>query len=78
LRLITLSDNLPGDYSVWASTAAASFLHGRFVWTNWDVEELIQRKAEIQADNGLLKIGLQGVEHVDITTIFTKVPRKNN
>ncbi|KXJ87194.1 short-chain dehydrogenase/reductase [Microdochium bolleyi] len=69
-------DNLPGDYSVWASTPAASFLHGRFLWANWDVQELIQRKAEIEADEGLLKIGVQGVEHVDIRSIFTKVPQR--
>ncbi|KAH7317184.1 short-chain dehydrogenase/reductase [Stachybotrys elegans] len=69
-------EDLPGDYCVWASTPAASFLHGRFVWANWDVEELIQRKAEIEADEGLLKIGVQGVEHVDIRDIFTKVPER--
>ncbi|KAJ3498244.1 hypothetical protein NLG97_g1273 [Lecanicillium saksenae] len=71
-------ETLPGDYCVWASTPAASFLHGRFVWANWDVEELMQRKAEIEADNGLLKVGVQGVEHVDIGTIFSKVPERKN
>jgi len=76
LILIARVEDLPGDYSVWASTPAASFLHGRFVWTNWDVKELIQRKAEIEADEGLLKIGVQGVEHVDIRNIFSKVPER--
>jgi hypothetical protein len=76
--LTVCSEDLPGDYSVWASTPAASFLHGRFVWANWDIEELIQRKAEIEADDGVLKVGVQGVEHVDIGNIFSKVPKRGN
>ena len=27
-------------FSVWAATKAAAFLHGRFVWASWDVDEL--------------------------------------
>ncbi|KAL7954020.1 hypothetical protein V8C34DRAFT_317684 [Trichoderma compactum] len=32
--------NLPAALSVWAATPAAAFLHGRFIWSNWDVDEL--------------------------------------
>jgi hypothetical protein len=42
------------------------------VWSNWDVEELATRKAEL-ADPGFLKLGLQGTEYVNITTIFDKI-----
>ena len=70
--------SLPGDYCVWASTPAASFLHGRFVWANWDVEELSRRKAEIEAEEGLLKIGVQGVEYVDIRKVFGRIAEKTN
>ncbi|KAF5641737.1 peroxisomal short-chain alcohol dehydrogenase [Fusarium tjaetaba] len=38
--LVFDDENLPGHFSVWAATPEASFLHGRFVWANWDVDEL--------------------------------------
>ncbi|KAK2060396.1 short chain dehydrogenase [Colletotrichum caudatum] len=31
---------LPGSFAVWAASEEARFLHGRFVWAKWDVEEL--------------------------------------
>lgn len=34
------TDELCGAYSVWAASKEAQFLHGRFVWASWDVEEL--------------------------------------
>jgi hypothetical protein len=33
-------DELCGAFAVWATTKEAEFLHGRFVWAAWDVEEL--------------------------------------
>ncbi|RTE69775.1 hypothetical protein BHE90_015850 [Fusarium euwallaceae] len=33
-------ENLPGRWAVWASTSQATFLHGRFAWVAWDVDEL--------------------------------------
>ncbi|EXJ92624.1 hypothetical protein A1O3_01176 [Capronia epimyces CBS 606.96] len=39
---------LPGAFCVWLSaTPEADFLHGRLVWSNWDVQELMERKPEI-------------------------------
>lgn len=38
----------------------AGFLHGRFVWANWDVEELLEMKEKIEGDLSLLKIGITG------------------
>lgn len=64
---------LPGDFCAWAATPQAHFLHGRFVWANWDVDELIQRQGSINGDSGMLKIGLQGVEHVDIRQVFNQL-----
>lgn len=64
---------LPGNFCVWAASPAAVFLHGRFVWVNWDVDELVARKKEFEEDPGVLKIGLQACEHVDITTLFSKI-----
>ena len=50
---------LIGGTAVWLATDAASFLNGRFVSANWDVEDLMQRKDEILAGNDL-KVVYQG------------------
>ena len=50
---------LAGAVAVWLSTPAARFLNGRYTTTNWDVEELMQRKDEI-VEKDLLKIKLGG------------------
>lgn len=39
---------MPGAFSVWlAATPAADFLQGRLIWSNWDVQELLEREEEI-------------------------------
>ena len=49
---------LAADFAVWAVSPEASFLHGRFVWANWDVEELKAQKDEIQANPAKFTLGL--------------------
>ncbi|KAF4438394.1 Short-chain type dehydrogenase reductase [Fusarium acutatum] len=52
---------LPASYCVWlAASKEADCLKGRFLWTNWDVTELLQRKDEITKQN-LLTHGLIGL-----------------
>ncbi|KAB8336990.1 hypothetical protein FH972_021294 [Carpinus fangiana] len=51
--------DLTGHYCVWAASSQAKFLHGRFVWVSWDVDELMQMKARFEEDVGFLKLGLQ-------------------
>lgn len=54
--------NLGGHFAVWAATREAEFLHGRFVWAAWDVEDL--RSEEFQnrlKDPNYLKIGVKGL-----------------
>lgn len=58
---------LPGQFAVWLASPEAEFLKGRFVWANWDVDELVSRKAEIEAED-LLQIGLIGKAEWDIAT----------
>jgi hypothetical protein len=58
-----LTVSLPADMLLWLSSKEAAFLHGKFVWVNWDVEELKAKKAEIEADPYLLAIGLGGTEY---------------
>jgi NAD(P)-dependent dehydrogenase (short-subunit alcohol dehydrogenase family) len=51
--------SLPASFFVWLSSDEAEFLKGRYLWANWDVEELENRKDEI-LDGEFLKVGLQG------------------
>ncbi|KAL2828083.1 hypothetical protein BJY01DRAFT_261639 [Aspergillus pseudoustus] len=55
--------NVPGQFAVWASSDEAKFLHGRFVHSNWDVNELQSGRARelIDADPNFLKIGVKGL-----------------
>ena len=45
---------MAADFLVWASTAEAGFLKGRFVAANWDVEELMAKKDEIEGSEALM------------------------
>lgn len=58
--LCTATVDLPGHFCVWLASEEASFLKGKLVWANWDVEDLIARKDEI-CKTDLLNIGLVGV-----------------
>lgn len=55
--------DLPGQFAVWLASPEASFLHGRFVWTEWDVESLKSGpiRQRIDADPNYLKIGVRGI-----------------
>jgi hypothetical protein len=50
---------LPGAYIVWLASPESEYLRGKFVWSNWDIDELRQKEAEIKEKN-LLTIGLSG------------------
>lgn len=50
---------LPGDFTVWAVSPEARFLNGKFVWANWDVEELKAMAKEI-VDSDKFSLGLLG------------------
>ncbi|KAK1059021.1 hypothetical protein LTR74_012910 [Friedmanniomyces endolithicus] len=43
---------LPSHFAVWLCSQEAKFLRGKFVWSNWDVEEIIAKRVEIE--NSLL------------------------
>ncbi|EME44037.1 hypothetical protein DOTSEDRAFT_71740 [Dothistroma septosporum NZE10] len=51
-------EKLPGHFAIWLTGNEAEFLHGRFVWAQWDVDELVQLKKKVEEDQGLLKLGL--------------------
>ncbi|RFU72949.1 oxidoreductase, short chain dehydrogenase reductase family [Trichoderma arundinaceum] len=52
--------DLPGQFCVWLLTPEARFLKNKFVWANWDVEELVARKDEIVGTRALTW-GVEGV-----------------
>lgn len=51
---------LPAHFHVWIASPEAEFLKGRFVWANWDVNELISLAQEIK-ESMLLRVCLNGV-----------------
>ncbi|KAK9238792.1 hypothetical protein V1525DRAFT_418237 [Lipomyces kononenkoae] len=50
---------LAGGVVVWLATDAASFMNGRYMSTNWSVDEIVEKKDEILSKD-LLKITLRG------------------
>ncbi|KAK7424147.1 hypothetical protein QQZ08_008753 [Neonectria magnoliae] len=54
---------LPGDFAVWAASDEAQFLHGRFVWALWDVDELKAGpvRERIDKEDTFLKVGVHGI-----------------
>lgn len=65
-------EDLPGNFAVWATSPEAAFLHGRFVWANWDVEELKNGVVakQIQEDEHFLKVGIEGLTEKTGGAIF--------
>ena len=51
--------SLPGSFNVWLASPEAQFLKGKFLYANWDVDELKARAEEIKT-SGQLSIGLGG------------------
>jgi NAD(P)-dependent dehydrogenase (short-subunit alcohol dehydrogenase family) len=52
------SDDIPalcGAFCVWLTSPEQDFLRSRFLWCNWDASELVEMKAALGADPGLLK-----------------------
>ncbi|CAD6445588.1 bedcc7ef-312f-436f-aead-c63edc7c3a46 [Sclerotinia trifoliorum] len=56
-------DNLPGHFAVWAASSEAAFLHGRFTWAAWDVNEMQsgEVKKRTETDANFLTIDFVGL-----------------
>ena len=50
---------LPASFMVWLASGEARFLNGKFLWANWDVDELKEREKELKGST-LLTMGLLG------------------
>ncbi|OGM48255.1 putative oxidoreductase [Aspergillus bombycis] len=51
--------SLPASFNVWLASGEARFLRGKYLWANWDVDELKAQEEEIAA-SPRLSIGLVG------------------
>ena len=51
--------SLPASFNVWLASPEARFLKGKFLWANWDVDELKAQAKEIETTTQL-SIGLNG------------------
>lgn len=40
--------SLPANFYVYLASTRAKFLHGKFLWSNWDVDELEAKAEEIE------------------------------
>ncbi|KAM0461195.1 hypothetical protein ACHAPV_004511 [Trichoderma viride] len=59
-------ENLPGQFAVWAASREAEYLHGRFVWANWDVDEVkTVLSKQISEEPNFLKVGVEGLSEKD-------------
>ena len=56
-------EDVPGQFAVWAASPEADFLHGRFVWAGWDVNELKTggMRKRIDSDPFYLMVGVKGL-----------------
>lgn len=56
-------DDLAGHFAVWAASPEAAFLHGRFVWNEWDVDEMKSGdlRKKIDENPPYLQIGIHGI-----------------
>jgi len=50
---------LTTNFIVWITSPEAEFLRGKFVWSNWDVEELMSKKDGLKV-SPKLTMGLYG------------------
>ncbi|KAM7198217.1 putative short chain dehydrogenase reductase [Naviculisporaceae sp. PSN 640] len=54
---------LPGQFYVWLASPEAEFLKGKFVWSNWDVDEMLERAQDIK-NSRLLTLLLDGSDNI--------------
>ena len=56
---ISAPENLAGQFVVWAVSEEAKPLRGKYLWSNWDVEELKQKMDKLSKPDQLT-ISLNG------------------
>ena len=51
-------EDLPAYFALWLAGPESKLLNGKFVWANWDVDELIGLKERLEKEQAFLTIGL--------------------
>ena len=51
---------LSGHFMLWVASPESEFMRGRYMWANWDVNELKDKKTQIESDPFLLRPGTGG------------------
>lgn len=54
------SPELAANLAVWLASQESDFLNGRFIWANWDMEQLVKEKEKVIANPSLFKLTLEG------------------
>jgi hypothetical protein len=44
---------LPASFCLWLASPEARFLSGKFLWANWDIDELKARAEELKSGDEL-------------------------
>lgn len=52
-------ESLPEGFAVWLTSPAAAFLKGRFIWSSWDVDELIEMREVFEKDPEFCTVSLK-------------------
>jgi hypothetical protein len=65
-------EKLSAHMALWLTDKETGYLHGRFVWANWDAEELVKMKPLLMMDPGLLKVGITGIESFSLSALMAK------
>lgn len=72
--------SLPGDFIVWVASEEAAFLRNKFIFADWDVDELRARRDEIEKSQDLT-LGLNGFPRALISCavdeLMTAAPENN-
>ncbi|KAK5290617.1 hypothetical protein LTR99_011018 [Exophiala xenobiotica] len=63
---------LAGHFCVWLVSPEAKFLKSKYVWANWDVDEMIARAEEIQ-NSTLLTWSVEGVQMEAASIVYSKL-----
>ncbi|KAJ3850547.1 short-chain dehydrogenase/reductase [Lentinula lateritia] len=66
---------LPADFAVWSASPEAAWLHGRFVWAHWDVDELKSDNEitkRLERETGFLKVAVQGLTEISAASFLKK------
>jgi len=74
-------ESLSAHTAVWVGSEEAAFLHGRYLWCNWDADELVTMKQKVLDDPGFLKVGITGMDSVIMSQwmeVMARVPAPKN